>query len=311
MSKFIENLINLLNEKKLSANSIKLYIKNLERLNGGKPFNNLAFLSNYENVETILNKYKPNTQRNFYIAICSVLGLFKDKSKKDKLIHEHYFNKMMDMNQSLKKIEKDGVKSDTQSKNWMTWDDVQSKFKELYDMVVTFDKKAKLTKAQYNTLLECVVLGLYVLLPPRRNDYHLMNVVKKYSDGLSNDRNYLDLDNKQFIFNNFKTAKKEGKQQIKIPNDLMNLINIYIKYHPLKREKKNNYQFLVNYEGKPLDKINSITLLLNRIFDKNIGSSMLRHIYLSSKYSDVSKEKVKDAKMMSHSVDMQNDYIKK
>jgi hypothetical protein len=64
-------------------------------------------------------------------------------------------------------------------------------------------------------------------------------------------------------------------------------------------------------DGEPLDKVNSITRILNRIFGKSIGSSMLRHSYISSKYAAVNEEMKEDAKNMSHSLGMQKEYIKK
>ena len=49
--------------------------------------------------------------------------------------------------------------------------------------------------------------------------------------------------------------------------------------------------------------MNVITRIFNRIFSPNkIGSSMLRHMYLSSKYGTIAKEMSEDAKMMGHSV---------
>jgi hypothetical protein len=38
---------------------------------------------------------------------------------------------------------------------------------------------------------------------------------------------------------------------------------------------------------------------------------MLRHSYLSSKYKNILEEQQKDAKLMSHSLEMQKEYIKK
>ena len=43
---------------------------------------------------------------------------------------------------------------------------------------------------------------------------------------------------------------------------------------------------------------------------KRVGSSLLRHIYLSDKYSDTLKEQGDDAKLMMHSKSMQEGYIK-
>jgi hypothetical protein len=66
--------------------------------------------------------------------------------------------------------------------------------------------------------------------------------------------------------------------------------------------------FLVYQDGRPLESVNAITRILNRIFGKSVGATMLRHIYLSSKY-DV-EEMNKDAEIMAHSSSTQHDYMK-
>ena len=67
----------------------------------------------------------------------------------------------------------------------------------------------------------------------------------------------------------------------------LTLLKTYIKYHPLKEQlTAGNIPFLVYYNQKPV-KDNGITRILNKIFGKKIGSSMLRHIYLSSKYGNL------------------------
>ena len=68
--------------------------------------------------------------------------------------------------------------------------------------------------------------------------------------------------------------------------------------------------FLVNFNGSPLDKVNSITRILNKTFGKAIGSSMLRHIFLTGKFGPVLEEQKKIAGNMAHSVEQQKDYIK-
>ena len=71
---------------------------------------------------------------------------------------------------------------------------------------------------------------------------------------------------------------------------------------------------MLDYNGEPLKNVNSMTLLLNSIFEKNIGSSMLRHIYLSDRFGDYLpklKEMQEVSKKMSHSSNMQQEYIKK
>ena len=52
-------------------------------------------------------------------------------------------------------------------------------------------------------------------------------------------------------------------------------------------------------------------MILNKIFNKKIGSSMLRNMYLTNKYGKIMKEMKDDVKDMSTSVEVaMNNYIK-
>ena len=67
--------------------------------------------------------------------------------------------------------------------------------------------------------------------------------------------------------------------------------------------------------GKALTR-NALSQLLLKTTKKRMGKSisttMLRKIYLSSKYGKIQEEQAKDAEIMGHSVDTQNKvYIKK
>ena len=56
-----------------------------------------------------------------------------------------------------------------------------------------------------------------------------------------------------------------------------------------------------------------ITRILNKVFGKNVSTSMLRHIYLTDVYKDVpALEKMqKLAKSMGHSLETSLEYIKR
>ena len=69
-------------------------------------------------------------------------------------------------------------------------------------------------------------------------------------------------------------------------------------------------KFLVSSDGTPITAVNAITRVLNRIFGKKVGSSMLRHIYLSNKYGDKLEEMKDDAEKMAHSLAQQKESIK-
>ena len=208
----------------------------------------------------------------------------------------------MKMNNDLKT---NTTKSETQKKNWIDTPEILQIFNDL---------KSK-TKIKNNDLksniFHYLVLALYFLQPPRRNiDYTLMKISSDMSD---KNFNYLDIENRQFIFNNYKTKSKYETVKIDINNELFLVIKLYLSKHPeyIKiKNKKYLIHFLVNNNIEI--NANQMTKILNKIFGgKNISSSMLRNIYLSNKYSKVMKDLKNDTDNMSTSVDVAiSNYIK-
>lgn len=299
--------------KKLAQTSIKMYLRNLEKLNDDMPLKNLNFLKDIPAITQQLEKYKENTKRGYLISIVSALGLDKSNKVKQKL-YDDYYKLMMDKNKELKSKEATNEKSDTQKENWLTWEEVSKTFSDLEAKVKSFSGNKEINEHQYNVLLQKLVLALYYFKAPRRNEYQNMMIVKSNSPSLPITTNYYVTDANQFVFNAYKTAKKEGQLVEDIPPELVAVIQTYLKFHPLLKGKKivkgSAVPFLVYYDGKPFSQVNAITRILNKTFGKKIGSSMLRHIYLSSKYGDVLQDMKEDAGAMSHSVGMQKDYIK-
>jgi hypothetical protein len=207
------------------------------------------------------------------------------------------------MNKKIEDDAKENKKSATQDKNWMKWSEVQKKFDEL---VKKLKGSKNISEEGYDNFLDVVILGLYTLLPPRRNVDYLLMKVSKDGSNMDTKNNWFDMKKKQFIFNNYKTKKAFGQQIIDIPKELLDLLKKYIKY-----KKEGEDYLLVKFSGERLKSDNAITRRLNRIFGKNVSSSMLRHIYLSDKYGKVQEEMKDDAEAMAHSVSQQKEYIKR
>jgi hypothetical protein len=240
-----------LQKKNISENTIKLYIRNMEILNNNTAFKNLNFLDNIDNIIDKLKKYKDNTKRTYLISICSILSVVPSKKK----TYKKYFDLLKEMNISLKKEEGENKLNETQKKNWITWDEIKEKYDDLKEQVEKFKKSKEINENKYKILLNFIVLSLYVLTKPRRNqDYSEMCIIKKNTPNNSININYLDLTNKEFIFNVYKTAKTKGEKTKEIPDELFNNILIYLKFHPLLKDiKKNNklcIPFLVYYDGQ-------------------------------------------------------------
>jgi integrase len=286
-----------LKDKGLSENSIKLYLSILKNLNDKREIKDFKYLENPKKILDKIKGYKITTQRNVIIAIVSVLkNLGNDLYKK-------YYDLMIDMNKKIEDSAKENKKTETQDKNWISWKDVEAKFEELKGKN-RYPKN--ISETQYDNLLDTVILGLYVLSPPRRNKDYLQMKVSKDGKGLDDKYNWLNMKNKQFIFNNYKTEKTYGQQIIDVPAELIDIIKKYLKY-----KKEGDGFLLVKFNGDRLVSDNSLTRRLNKIFGKKISSSMLRHIYLSDKYKDVKDEMKDDANKMAHSVSQQKDYIKR
>lgn len=299
------NILDNLNNKNISQSSLNLYNKNLLRLNDNKEIKNYNFLKNVDEILNKIKHYKPNTQRSYLISIVSLL---KQDPKQKKLYDKYYII----LDQYNKNLKSNNEKSETQANNWISQEEVIEKQNELMKILEELTTK-KISEEQYNKLLNLIILSLYTLNCPRRNlDYLKMNVVNKFTPDLSKENNYLDLTNQNFIFRNYKTKKTYQDQIIPISSNLFDIIKIFLKFHPLKPKTKNfNIPFLVNFNGDSFKNSNEITRILNKIFNKKIGSSMLRNIYLTSKYSDEMNELKKDTQNMGTSVDTaKNNYIK-
>ena len=314
---FMESLTQQMKDKKqLSDSSIQAYLRNLRKLNNDEVFKNFNFLKDLDVIQRRLDGYKENTKRNYLISIVSILSL-SDKPAIKKL-HDKYYELMMKKNEQINKDVNPNDLTVTQEKNWMTWNDVKKRYDEIEKDVDSFYKQKNITENQYNTLLSYVLLSLYIHQSPRRNkDYQVMKLINDYKADLPKEYNYLDLSKKQFIFNNYKTSTKYGTQLIPITDELWNSLTKYLSHHQFVTVRKNTFKvseptfFLVYNNKTPLDKVNSVTRILNKIFDKAIGSSMLRHIFLTDKYGETFDKAAKDANEKAHSGGMQKDYIKK
>jgi hypothetical protein len=312
MVNFKDELVEKLKGKNLSESSIKLYIRNLEKLNGGE-LKDFKFLKNVDTVLDLLKAYKDNTKRSILISIVSILGCCPDDKKIVKL-KQKYYDLMLKKNDEIKEKTTDEA-TEEQKENWISWDDVKKRFDELKKEVEeSTNNTVVLSKPAFETLLYYMILALYIHNQPRRNkDYQYMNIVFKSNDKLPKDRNYLSYSDNKFIFNVYKTSKKYGQKVEDISEDLKKCIDLYLKFHPKikgKVKKNTDTPFLVGYDGNPLSQVNSMTKIFNKIFNKKISSSALRHIFLSDKYGDVVKEMKEDADKMGHSVQQQKEYIK-
>jgi len=294
----------------LADSSVKILKRNIEKLADNKEVKDLNFLKDTKKIENTLSYYKPNTQQSFINAIVKVLYATEGETDAYNYWRKRYNKLVIDLNKKST-----DEKTETQEENWVDWNDVLKKQNELIDKAIETKK--------WNDILNAFVLMLYTSNEPRRNqDYLDMVIIRSkkypYDEKLSKDKNYLLLKPNlkepegkyYFVFNKFKTAKSFGQQVFVVPNDIELFFDkYYYTFYPAKKGKED--PLLVDKEGRPLTSVNAITRILNKVFDKKVGASMLRHIYLTHKYGETYKEREIVSKKMSHSISTQHKYVKK
>ena len=294
-----------MSNREITQTSKDIYSKNLIRLNDNEPIKNYNFLKKTDDILKKIEHLKPNSRRTYLISIVSTL---KSKPELQK-IYKFYYDKMMELNKDLKV---NNTKSESQKENWISQDEVLKIYNEYEEKYSPLLKLKKVNAKQWDDILDFVVLSLYILNECRRNkDYQVMLVVKSNKD-LPDDYKkynyYLPSDSK-FCFFNYKTGHTYNLQEIPVNEKLQNILLQYLKLHP--HRKLRRYYLLVDYEGEPLEQVNDITRILNRIFKRKIGVSMLRNIYLTDKFQkpiEILNETAHN--MGTSSSTIQNNYIK-
>lgn len=297
-SKFMTSLKETLNNEKLSPKTIEMYIIKLRILNENKIFDNLSFLKKKAIIKTKLEAIQnDNTRKSYVASIVSILNRQEGKVWQDL---NKYYKELFLKERNIFSEKPAHEKSETQSENWMSWEDIIKIHDELKNKVDEVQKKNRLTNADKKLIENYFLLCLYTQQPPRRNsDYYFMKV----GQGDDEKINYVDLNDDKYYFNNFKTAKS-GKEVIDIPEKIIDIIKWYVKLMNL-----NDGDYLLYPDDDTRTNSNRITKSLNSIFNKKIGASMLRHIYLTNKYGDIINEQKEDAEFMAHGTGMQNSYI--
>lgn len=252
----------------------------------------LDWFKNHEAVDKSLEHRPLSSQKTCYASLLRILP------KED-----YYNNKMIEIGKQIKDNLSKQEMTDKQEKGWKTIEEIKQIHDNMYKRVKPFlNSKDELKDTDFNDvvnfILFCLTSGIYI--PPRRNLDWSDLVIRGEFD--KSKHNYIDKN--EFVFNNYKTAKK-GEQRVPIPKDLKAILNKYMKVN------KSNY-LLVNANGEKMSG-SSITHRLNRIFGSPTSTSMLRHIYLSNVYKDIPalKQMKELADDMGHDVSTALQYVKK
>tara|TARA_R110001592_G_scaffold353717_3_gene652800 strand:+ start:553 stop:1518 length:966 start_codon:yes stop_codon:yes gene_type:complete len=299
----------------LKTNTIKQYQTNLNKLKKMFDTDDYDFLDNPKNVMEKIELLHYTTQRNFLNAIIVLLMALNHDEKYDKLLKE-YGTLRDDFNNKYEEENKSGIISDKQSKNFATIEEVYDMINKMGDELKPIKKKNKddITKKEMNLLQAFVLFSIYSKYP-MRNDVSEMEAISKRDYNKLNEedkksKNYLVVHKNGmfFVLNKYKTSKKYEELKIEIDDpQVKKLLRYYLRVNGMGVLFKSS-------TGKPLTRIEISKTLLKysqKYMGKSISSTLLRKIYLSSKYGDMKKELEKDNQIMGHSKEVALDtYVK-
>ena len=312
-----DNLMETLKKSRPKAkeSTIKMYTSNLLKLQKLLDTSDFKFLKKSENVKDKISELHFTTQRNYFNAIIVYLMAISEKVEGDPLIEE-YVELRDTLNKKYEDEQATGVISDKQKNNFVPIEEVNKMINDMGTEIKNkqIKKKEDLTPKDKSLLQSYILFNIYTRLP-LRNDLAGMEVINKrtynkLTEEEKKSRNHLVV-NKNSLFmelNQFKTSAKYKSITIPIEKDLEKLLRLYIRVNGMGVLFKSS-------TGKPLSR-NALSQLLlketKKRMGKSISTTMLRKIYLSSKYGKVKEEMEKDAKVMGHSTEVaQSVYIKK
>jgi site-specific recombinase XerD len=279
------------NRPNLSASSLKTYssvLKNLQKNMDGK--NDIEWFSDNDN--KILDYVKDKTPQTKKTTLSALFVLTKKQSYRDL---------MMEVMKTVNDNNKNQKMNEKQKDNWISVKEIE----DIYDPLLVKIKSMLSNKSILNesTMMEFLLvsfLGGVTTLAPRRSQDYTELKIRNFDPKKDN---YYKAG--KFYFNIYKTAKTYGLQIVSVPPELNVLLKKWIKIN------KKDYM-LYSTNGNKLTS-SQVTRILNKVFGKNVSSSLLRHIFLTNKYKDIPALKKMEelSSQMGHSVEQALEYIKR
>lgn len=222
---------------------------------------------------------------------------------KDKIIKD-LADRIDKVGQEVKADYETNEMNDKQKENWLTMEAFDEKIAELKNAI----PKTKLSGFDdYNKVIKFLILSIYKFIP-LRNDIVDVKIVlgtppKETPD---TDVNFIYIPKTtavSLVLNSYKTKEVYKQKVIKLPYEISADLR---RYFPLIKSVSPNDWFVIGKRDhdKPMTR-NAFTKYLNKLFGKNISTSMIRHTIVSSVHK-VNKDEYKDkqelADKMMHSV---------
>lgn len=295
----------------LASNTIKIYTRRLldmpERLKWEK--NDLKFIGQKKRIERLLNKsdLSLSTIKSTYIALYTASKYLNLKPN----VIDFYKTKMEEARDNNNSKRYNNEPTDKQRDNWGSLDELKSVIDMIPDdNLMNYQKK--------------VIVALYTLMPPLRNDYANMKVYgytrkgKSYNDLKGNRIEVNELNgNMEIVLEDYKTKAQFGTVRITIPEPLKNILTKWFNRFNTNRKFLLVKPFNTDKSLSKDDVSKLVPSIFKEYLNKHITIQLIRNIYeteLISKpdYNKMSiNEKKREHEKLLHSHTTAQEYFKK
>lgn len=287
------NIINLIPEKKkLSTETIELHKRYMTKME--KEMN--ITCDKYTDYDYVINAMTGQTNCTIKKSLCAIIRYLNENNdvftEIQKKVIIKYRKVLFKLHKNYAELVVSGKLTPRQRKNYIEWDEILKKYEEIKNTVSVDDN---------------IILALYINYP-RRCDFRLLTLVKKTEEIKNNMLNYYITEEKVFVFLNFKNKNdvSDADKIIKVNDYTASVIDNYINI------KKINYSD--NFFGKEMTS-NIFSKLISdtfkKYFGKSITTTLLRHSICNYDKDRPKEEQKNNARNMSHSMNMHEEYRRK
>jgi hypothetical protein len=247
------------------------------------------------------------TLSSYYNAIVVVLS----EREGYKETYDHYASLRDQVRIRIDAARNSHVKTKRQIESTTTREEIERVRAELAVKANILKTKHTLDSKEYGMIQDHMIVCLYTMMPPLRQDFVKMDVVNRLEDA-DTSTNFFVTGTKQIILNDYKTYTKYGQKILDVPEDLLEIMMSTLRF----REDFSvpRFPFLINTNGKRLSAV-LLNVNLKKHFGHPMGPTAFRIFHNTETFGDLVKaltcpEREKIASAMCHGTTEQLAYVR-
>ena len=282
----------IISKTELDKDTLKRMLMGKEEKDDEKKLlNNMGYLNNAEEIiRKIEEKYDNMQSRKAYISSYLTLISYMPTIKREN--YEKLREKFEEVNNEIY-----GIRG-------------ENEIGENEQMIDSFDEEDILRRMKGLKTEEELIYLYYTLQPPRRSEDVFLLTIKKDSDNIEDDKNYIIIDEEkkmvEIIYNRYKTDKVYGRQRINVQNGK---ISEKLREYIYKNDIREGERIFKEYSSPRTFGV-AVSRIFTKIYGKKITLNNIRHSYITWEMREMRSVNYLSnlAMLMGHSKDEQDLY---